>query len=99
MQISTSCHGLVVAVFVALVPSIAFDVIVFVLNFAKGVDFARNRLSFANSLPTRCLLGDKPASGCICLLKQTCKDFSLCSVKADVQLLQNEICLHLRTLS
>ena len=75
MQISTSCYGLVVAVFVALVPSIAFDVIVFVLNFAKCVDFSRNKLSFANYLPTRCLLGDKPAAGCICLLKQACKDF------------------------
>ena len=76
MQNRTSCYGLVVAVFVASVPAIAFDAIVFVFNFAEGVDFARNKLSFANSLPTRCLLGDKPAACCICLLKQTCKDFA-----------------------
>ena len=75
MQNRTSCYGLVVAVFVTLVPSIAFDVIVFVFKFAKGFDFSRNKLSFANYLPTRCLLGDKTAAGCICLLKQACKDF------------------------
>ena len=69
----------------------------FVFDFAKGVDFARNRLSFANSLPTRCLLGDKPAAGCICLLKQACKDFALNKFKANVQILQNEMCLHLLT--
>ena len=69
----------------------------FVFNFAKGIDFARNKLSFANYLPTRCLLGDKPAAGCICLLKQACKDFALSKFKADEQILQNEMYLHLRT--